>query len=264
MFEWLDEEIARIATRKFHLVHRPEVASPHEVPETLTSALPSSYREFVRRFGSSQLYRYGSNYYVTVLGSPALVKHPSGNTIVCFGGTWTSRACFRADLLAEGEESPVFEAYKNSFRQTASGFEEWLNAKCAAARKRFTKAEWRAIEDGPPAFSEEERAVVEARQNFRWRVIDIAPNGDMRFEVCNESTRTLPFLSIGIRGKLRPPADGQLKGGVYLPVAHLGPGEVGCVQHDCYRKFVAPEDVIAFALPAPEPEDREQYWEFRK
>jgi hypothetical protein len=157
----------------------------------------------------------------------------------------------------------VFEWFSNGIQQTADGFEDWLKAKCKSARKRFKKKEWEAIEKGPPPFNDHEQAIVEARKLFRWRVVGIAPNEDLRFEIHNGSAMTLPYLSVGVRGKLRPPKNGPLNGGAFLPVASIRPGETKVVEFDCYKKFIAPNDTEAFALPDPGPEDREQYWEFR-
>ncbi len=73
----------------------------------------------------------------------------------------------------------------------------------------------------------------------------------------------LPYLFLGVRGKLRPPNSGPLHGGARLPVGSIVPGAAGIVQYDCYKKQVAPEDVEVFDLPDPGPEDREYYWEFK-
>ena len=131
------------------------------------------------------------------------------------------------------------------------------------ARKQYKKSEWGFIENGPPPFTEEELAVVEARKRFRWQVVGVAPNGDLRFEVHNGSDMTLPYLFLGVRGKLRPPNSGPLGGGARLPVGSVRPGRTATIEYGCYKKFVAPEDVEVFDLPDPGPEDREYYWEFR-
>ena len=263
MFEWLEEEIARIKTRKFHLMDGPASAELRQAVETTEISLPPSYKEFVLRFGNAELYRYGTDYYVTVLAGPRETENRQGESFIRFGGTWTSRAYFKDALLVEDEESPVFEYYHNCFRKTADGFEEWLRAKGRSARRRFKKKEWEAIEKGPPPFTEEECAIVEARSQFRWRLVGVASNEDLSFEVHNGSAMTLPYLSVGVRGKLRPPQSGPLNGGAYLPVASIHPGETKTVEHDCYKEFVVPEDTEVFELPEPGPEDREQYWEFR-
>jgi hypothetical protein len=46
-------------------------------------------------------------------------------------------------------------------------------------------------------------------------------------------------------------------------VGHIGPGETAVVEKDAYRDLVAPEDVEAYALPDPEPEERDRYGELR-
>ena len=164
----------------------------------------------------------------------------------------------------EDGESPVFEwRHEQGIRQSADGFLEWLEAKCSWARKQYKKSEWEAIENGPPPFTPEEQAVVNARKQFRWRVVGIAPNGDLRFEVHNGSGMTLPYLFLGVRGNLRPPKNGPLNGGAYLPVASIRPGETKVIEHGCYKKLVAPEDVEVFDLPDPGPEDRQFYWELK-
>ena len=263
MFEWLDDEIARIKTRKFHLVDGPASAELRHAVETTEIPLPPSYKEFVLRFGNAKLYRYSTNYYVTVFAGPRAAEDRHGELLVHIGATWTSRAYFKDALLVEGEESPVFEWFHNCFRKTADGFEEWLRTKGRSARRRFKKKEWEAIEKGPLPFTEDELAVVEARNHFRWRLVGVAPNENLIFEIHNGSTRTLSYLSVGVRGRLRPPNSGPLNGGAYLPVASIRPGETKLVERDCYKKFVVPEDTEVFELPEPGPEDREQYWEFR-
>lgn len=183
--------------------------------------------------------------------------------LVHIGKTWTSYVYFKEALLVEGKESPVFEYFQNCFRKTANGFEEWLRTKGRSARGRFKKKEWDAIEKGPLPFTEEELAIVEARNHFRWRLVGVASNENLVFEIHNGSTITLPYLSVGVRGRLRPPNSGPLNGGAYLPVASVRPGETKLVEDDCYKKYVVPEDTEVFELPEPGPEDRKQYWEFK-
>ncbi|MCE2751672.1 MAG: hypothetical protein LW720_07250 [Pirellula sp.] len=263
MFEWLNEEMNRIRTRKFHQVDGPASAELRRAVESCDMPVPTSYKQFVLQFGNAELYRNGSNYYVTVFASPNDSITDSGERYLHFGRTWTSNAFFKESLLSDGDESPVFEAFQESFRKTADTFEDWLKTKCDSARKRFKKKEWEAIEKGPSPFTDHEQAIVEARKQFRWRVVGVAPNEDLRFEIHNGSATTLPYLSVGIRGKLRPPKNSPLNGGAFLPIASIRPGETKVVEFDCYKKFIAPTDTEVFALPDPGPEDREQYWEFR-
>ena len=165
----------------------------------------------------------------------------------------------------EGSESPVFEwRHEQGVQQTADGFLDWLKAKCTWARKQYKKKEWESIEHGPQPFTEQELAIVEARKHFRWKVVGVAPNGDLRFEIYNGSHTILPYLSVGIRGKLRPPKSGPLDGGVWLPVSSIRRGETKIVEYDCYKQFVEPEDIEVFERPDPDPEDRDRYWEFKQ
>src|SRR5262249_4716924 len=139
----------------------------------------------------------------------------------------------------------------------AETFSVWLEKRGRSARKMYSKKEWNAILHGPAPFTPKEEKIVAARRRFRWRVVGITESGDLHFEGTNGSDRGLPVLSIGIRGR-----DG-LEGGVYLAVSHLEPGETAVVVKDAYKDLIPPTDVEAYALPDPEPEDRECYWEFR-
>lgn len=105
---------------------------------------------------------------------------------------------------------------------------------------------------------------MNARRQFSWRVVGIATNGDLQFEVHNGSDLILPYLSVGIRGKLRPPRSGPLNGGVWLPVLNILPGETRMIEKDCYKEVVDPADIEAFGEPDPEPEDRDRFWEFKE
>ena len=86
---------------------------------------------------------------------------------------------------------------------------------------------------------------------------------DLRFEIYNGSKMILPYLSFGIRGKLRPPKNGPFEGGAFLPVASIFPGETAIIEKGCYKELIAPNDTEIFELPEPGPEDRDQYWEFK-
>ena len=264
MFEWLNEEMSQIRTPKFHLVDGTASAELRHGVESCGFPLPPSYREFVLRFGNAKLYRRGSNWLVQVYAGPREAENDQAESLIHFGRTENSLAYFKESLLTAGKESRVFEwRHEQGVRQTADNFEDWLKAKCNSARKRYKKKEWEAIEKGPSPFNDYEQAIVEARKQFRWRVVGVAANEDLRFEIHNGSAMKLPYLSVGVRGKLRPPKNGPLNGGAFLPVGSIGPGETKVVEFDCYKKFIAPDDTEAFALPDPGPEDREQYWEFK-
>ncbi len=264
MFEWLADEMAKVKTRKFYLVDGPPPADKEELWKRCELPLPPSYKAFVLQWGNAQLYRLGSQYRVQVYAEPMRDESPQGESRLCFGRTEDTVAFFKESLLTPGAESPVFEwDYEERIeKQTADGFEEWLRIKCAQARLRYTKKEWREIEKGPPPFSDQEKRIVQARRKFRWRVVGISDNGAIQFEIHNGSDMVLPFLTIGIRGKRRG-ADGTVDGGAWLPVGSVLQGQTAVIEKDCYKQWVDPQDVVAFEEPDPEPEDRDRYWEFR-
>lgn len=265
MFEWLEEEMARIKTRKFHLVEGPVSSKLREAIESSEAGLPCSYKEFVLQFGNASLYREGSIYLVQVYAGPREVETVDGEALIHFGRTHTSLVYFKEDLLEDGRESPVFEwRYpQKGVTRSAEGFEDWLEKKCKWARRQFKKKEWKRIEEGPPPFTPEEQAIVQARRRYSWQMKGIAGNGDLRFEVHNGSSMLLPYLSIGLRDKRKATEDRSLDGGAWLPVSSIQPGETKTVDKSCDNKALPPEFIEPVSLPDPGPEDREQYWEFK-
>jgi len=261
MFEWLNEELDRIKTPKFHLVDGPLSKENEELVRNSPLAVPPSYTEFVVRFGNATLYRQGSTYQVQVYGVPVETESRKGEKLIHFGRTDMGLSYFKEALLVPNEESPVFDWFgpTSGLRCTADGFEEWLTKKCKQARRQYKKTEWSAILEGPEPFTDKEKAIVAARDQFNWRLIGIAENGDLRFEIHNGSNIVLPYLTIGVRSR----HEGGLVGGAWLKVSHIPPGATGIVEMDCYKDYVRPEDVEVFNEPSPGPEDRDQYWEFR-
>ncbi|HTJ97759.1 MAG TPA: hypothetical protein VL381_09835 [Rhodocyclaceae bacterium] len=106
-------------------------------------------------------------------------------------------------------------------------------------------------------FSKRELAIVEARKHFRWRHMGYADNGDALFEVSNGSAMLLPYLSIGVKGP-------RLIGGAWLNVSTIGPGQVGTVQHQCYKDLMTREEHEFFNAEEPTPETRDRFWEFER
>lgn len=264
MYERLVEEIARIKTRKFHLVDGPASAELRQVIQGNAVPVPQSYKDFILRFGNAKLYYQQGIYLIHVFASLREARSNEGDSLLHFGQTDTASAYFNVALLVPGGESPVFEWHQNQgLRKTASGFEQWMEDKCTASRNLFKKKQWTAIEKGPLPFSEQEKAIVDARKQFRWRVVGVAPSGDLRFEVYNGSTTNLSYLSVGICGEMQPPKSGTLNGGVWLPVSSVSPGDTRIIEKDCYKNLIDPSAVKVFEQPDPEPEDRERYWEFR-
>ena len=264
MFETLAKEIEDTANRKFHLIEGNASPQLREAIRKSRLLLPPSYTNFVLHFGNAKLYRRANYYLIEIYAGPRAAATPSGEPLIQFGRTHSSLAYFKTSLLLEGVESPVFEwSHDKGLTKTGRGFEEWLEMMCSAARSQYTAKEWEAVENGAPPFTDQEKAIVHARRLYRWRIVGVALNGDLQFEIYNGSELELAYISVGIRGKLRPPRVGPLVGRVHLPVSDVGRGEIKVVEHDCYKRLVAPEDVDAFELPDPGPEDRSQYREFR-
>ena len=88
MFEWLDQELAEIRTKRFHFVDG--TASDALRDSVLSSPLPAppSYVQFVLRFGNAKLYRMtGLNlYWIRVLAAPQEVDSRVGEPRLYIGG----------------------------------------------------------------------------------------------------------------------------------------------------------------------------------
>ena len=253
-YGWLREELAAIKTRDFHVVEGPT----GEALRTMNNPkLPQSYREFVRDFGKAKFYKQKGGYSIGVLATPVEGADADGSPLLSVGHYGSARAYLRQSDLQEGREAPIYEWGQGGLRKVADSFEEWLTARSAAARKRFNRRQWERVLEGPEPFTEDEEARVEARRHFKWRVLGITDSGSIRFEVQNESNRVLPYLSIGIR------SGSNFEGAIFLPVWHVPPGTTSVIEKDVYKKQISAEDVEAFELRDPLPEDREDYWEFR-
>ena len=260
MYEWLEREIASIGTPKFHVVSGPPTEEEKAMIAQSAWPFPPSYKQFVLTFGHTLLYRQKSIYLVEVLTFPREAILPQGDRAFNFGRTDLGLVYFLESHLAPNAECPVFQTPGESsgIEKIAESFRDWLTTACRAARKLYSKKRWADIEAGPVPFSPEELAIVDARRYFRWRVVGVSKEGNIRFEIHNGSQRRLPFLSLGVRGK-----HGSVQGGVWLPVSHITPGSTAVVEKDCYRDLLAPSDVEVFDKPDPGPEDRDVYWEFR-
>lgn len=259
MYEWFEKELAEVKTPGFHLVDGP--ASEDFMREVLRGplALPPSYREFIFRFGNARLYKQGSGYSVGVRAVPDSAESETGELLRRIGHFDDARAYLKETLLSTSEpESPVFEWTTHGLTRVAGSFDEWLEKRSHAARRRYGQKRWAEVVRGPKPFTNEEQAIVDARRLFKWRLLVVSDNSVCRFEVENNSPRTLPYLSIGIRSR-----DGRVSGSVWLPVSDLPPGAKAVIEKECYRGVVSPHELEAFPLADPGPQDRDRYWEFR-
>lgn len=264
MFDWLENELKTIKTRDFHVVDGVAESALRAAVQESEVPFPRSYREFVLLFGNAKLYKglAGEYYLVGVLGSPREEQTREGEKLYRVGHYQSSHAYFKAALLRGDEEAPVFEGHGGRLIEIAGSFEAWLRMRCEEAQGNYSKRLWADIVAGPYPFTPEERRILEARRKFRWRVVGISNSGDIQFEVHNGSDMVLPFLTIGIRGR-RCDTEGVLRGGAWLPVESVLPGQTGVIEKGCYKKWVDPQDIVAFEEPDPGPEDRDRYWEFR-
>jgi hypothetical protein len=230
MFEWLEHEISIIKTPRFHVVDGPVEAKLREAVMHSGLPLSPSYKEFVLKFGNAKLYRRAQS---------------DGYRVGVFAGPSST-------------EFPVFEFESGSEEKVADDFEEWLRESCAHARNTYGKEKWAEIVRGPEPFTVEERQLIEARHAIQWRVLGIDADGNHIFEVTNASGRALQLLTVGVCSK-----DHRLNGAIRLKIGHIGPGQTGIVHADCYKDLVSPHVIEVFALPDPQPEDRERYAELR-
>ncbi len=259
LFNWLHAEMAQIRTRGFHKalpdrsIDIEGVCSPNY--------LASDYATFLQEFGWVQLYCHPADGpMVSVYPVRSLrIQEVAGRRMVEFGYIRDSSALFDVGILQDAGPSPVFKSSKGKVVQTHDSFDDWLRESCERARSTFSKRRWEAILKGPAVFSESQMEVVIARRKFSWKHVGFDENGDAIFEVSNQSSRRLPYLSIGIQGK-----DGsKLLGGAWLDVHHIGPGESGLVVKDCYKTMLTQEEIEFFDEIGPLPETMERYWEFR-
>lgn len=258
MFEWLENEIREIKTAKFHIVDGPADIALKNAVEKCEVPIPKSYREFVIRFGNAKLYRELNYYKVGVLASLRDEVSKGGESYYRFGHYDSNSAYFKESELQSGEETPIYEGGEDQICQVADGFETWLRKRCTAAKRKYTKAAWAKIIDGPIPLTSEEIKIIEARRKFTWRVLDVTPEQDFLIEVHNGSEAVLPFLSIGVRWKVS-----GSNGGIKIPVSNIPPGKKAVVRCDAYKEMVDPSKIELYSLPDPGPEDRDRYWEFR-
>jgi hypothetical protein len=112
MFECLDQELAEIRTKRFHVVDGPASDSFRAAVLASQFPAPPSYVEFVLRFGNAKLYRMtGLDFYwLRVFAAPFDVESRSGEPLLYVGGYDESCAYVREETLVAGSEAPIFES----------------------------------------------------------------------------------------------------------------------------------------------------------
>ncbi len=259
-FAWLAEQIKAVKTNNFFVVDGPAKPGLKKRVQGSQLGMPDSYKQFVLQFGNAKLYRSREQYLVEVFAAPHDIEGTDGEPLWQFGKTDEGPVYFKkAESLHEGMETPVWEwSRQEGFCKAADSFAEWLFDACKLAQRQFNKKRWAEIVAGPPAFSSAEIKIIEARRHFKWSVVGIDPDGDLLFEVFNGSDQTLPYLTLGVRGK-----QNRIEGGTWLPVSNVAPGEKRTIKKGCYKNLLPSEQVIVFDEVDPTPETRDRYWEFK-
>jgi|GEM_PF-4482295 len=264
MDDLLKEEAARIKTGKFFQFTQttgPAAMAELEMP---FGPLPPDYKNFVLTFGKGELFRdeERGSHALQVFGSPEIERTDAGKSLLKFGVyssapyTWAD-AFFRKDETGMAFLPEVFEGSRWQLRRVADNFDAWFADRFRRIRKRYSKAQWQWVLDGPRPFDAREQAIVDAIPFFKWRIVRLLPDARVEVEVFNGSELMLPALTIGWRAT-------WAHSRTALPIAGLHPGETMIVTKDftCYGKSLSPEKLEFFQMPLPEPEDRCLYWEF--
>lgn len=263
MYEWLDEEIATINTKNFHVIDIHKKDELLSLPAESFSLLPPSYIAFVSKYGLAKLYGEGGySYQIGVLSSPETIKFKSGETLLIIGHYDDSKAYFKYSLLAKGSDSPVFEWADEGLEKIANSFEEWITIRAEDARDSYSEEEWEEIINGPKPFSSEEEQIIQARKKITWELIGFTDDNNLIIKVKNNSNLTLPYLTIGFQGKYDK--HNSMRGAIWLDVSQVIPGQESVLVHPGYKEIVDRENIELYQLPDPIPEDRSRFWEFRR
>lgn len=261
-FDWFHQECAEIRSRRFHLF---EPAAPEALQyRHLTGVvdLTGTYADFLREFGLCKLFTdHRDAPMVSVYPLEAHRRHEcaDGSRFVGFGFRGQQSVYFDEVLILASHQSAVFTVTRQAGKQISPSFSDWVHQAYDWAKGKYSQKQWKNILTGPPPFTAGELSVVDARKRFSWSLIGFGPNGDALFEIANHSSRTIPWLTLGIRDRSRAVLDGA----VWLDVGHIRPGETGLVAKDCYKDRITSDALEPFDLPDPIPEKRERYWEFR-
>jgi hypothetical protein len=265
MYEWLEKEITDIKTIKFHVIKteggKVDTAT---MPFEIYSLFPPSYVAFISKFGGAKLYRENNYYQVGVLNTPQDKIIQSGEKILYIGYFNDSEAYFKYSLLTPGKESPVYEWNDEGFEKIADSFLEWLTIRCQDARNTYTDLEWKEIWNGPKPFTSEEEAIVTARKQLRWQVVEFDENRNLKIAVKNNSNLILPYLTIGMRA-IDATFEGRIwESNLHINVSSIEPGQESFVEHHIHQHLFTPINTEFFQPPDPLPSERDKYWEFQK
>ena len=249
MHDWLLTELQAIKTPRFHQLDGPADDQLRHAILDSPLDLPEAYKQFVITFGNARLFRQSLlGYKMTVLAGPRKIETSPG---------WLHLASFDDQIILMHEGDPrVFG--KSMKKPLADSFDHWLLTTYTTLKSRYPRQQWRDIEAGPPPFDTAEAAIADARQNFTWTDLGLAPDQDRLIRIENRSTLSLSRFTLGARS-----TDRQLNGALHLDVSHIAPGQNDVLKHNCYKHLRPPDTIQLHDLPPPGPEDRNYYAEFK-
>lgn len=263
MYEWLEAEICEIKTPNFHVVEDHGADINQQKSKEIVSPLPPSYLTFISKFGGAKLYRRSNYYEVGVLNPPQEKLLDDGEKILLVGHFDDAEACFICSRLMSDQESPVYEWTEEGLEEVADNFEEWLTSRCTEARESYDNQEWENILGGSKPFTDQEKAIIKAREQFQWQVVEFNENRSIKVLVRNNSDLVLPYLTIGMRTRKTGQASQVWESGIHLDVSNIQPGQESVVEHSIHQSVFTPDNTEFFDQVNLIPEDRQQYWEFR-
>jgi hypothetical protein len=252
-YEWLQNEAALVPRRKFHIF---EPLSPASVSdwESRYGVLPADYREFVNCFGISKLFRSSRSFFynLSVNAPPKLIPKTnalSGKLRLIIGHYInTGDAWLEWDDGIFVDNGAIFAGRSGQRRKAACCFEEWFERSFKAAKKLYSKEDWRAILTPTKPFNEREQQIVDAIPKFVFEKVGVT-SGKVLIAIENNSSIVMPWLTIGVRDRT------GMEGASAVPIGDIVPGERKVVAHYFYKNSMDPHSIQVFRLPI-DPEDR--------
>lgn len=264
-FDWLRTECLTIKSPGFHNfieLHGEDFTYKYG---DISVPVRGDYGDFLREFGQAILFDgWGNLPVIPFMIYPLkefrreVLGNRDGRSFVAFADRGSQHVFFEEGKILREESSAVFLLSKHGAKEIYPNFSEWLQASYDWAKAKYSGRQWALVVKGAAPFSDQECKVIEARNQFKWRHTGFAENGDAFFEVENNSTMVLPFLSIGVKDC----DEAILIGGVWLDVGGIMPGDKKTVTADCYKDRIPREKLVLFSKPEPIPEKRDRYWEF--
>lgn len=265
-YQWLEAELLQMGTKRFFYTN--QLVPTRQQVACDGPSLPTDYTNFVVRYGDTKLFRVGSlSYRMSLWWPPPRRTVNRGRCLIIIGKTEGSYVAF---ALADGGafyEDEVKELSLNGVcRSTKKPFAAWLRDKFLAYRRKYSQRAWGQLLSGPRPFTDEERAIVQARHQFEWELVDSRVPSLPTLCIHNRSERRLPFMTLNFHANVPELFIQNLHGGIYIPIDNIMPGKSGVVTKQLtYHgrcQFVPP---VVFSDPDHfEPEEREYLWEFKE